>query len=165
MAYEYLSDTFGELRSNRKTPYTPIEKKAIQWMIDFVEKRRSGMDFAKEFNDILDEFSALFKEIGHFDEDTPLWLNTIGGLHFPRWYQYQQIYWYLHDHYDELTENQLNNYEQLQKMDIDADFREICRTCLMELDKVSRPSRSYWKYLLIALIIVITLLLLLALLF
>ena len=70
MAYEYLSDTFGELRNNRKTPYTPIEKKAIQWMIDFVEMRRSGIDFANEFNAILDEFSALFKEIGHFDEDT-----------------------------------------------------------------------------------------------
>ena len=135
MAYEYLSDTFGELRSNRKTPYTPIEKKAIQWMIDFVEMRRSGIDFANEFNGILDEFSALFKEIGHFDEDTPLWLNTIGGLHFPRWYQYQQIYWYLHDHYDELTENQLKNYEQIQEMDIDEDFRKICKTCLMELDK------------------------------
>lgn len=107
MAYEYLYDTFGELRGKRETRYTPIEKKAIQWMIDFVEKRRTGMDFAKEFNEILDEFSAVFKEIGHFDEDTPLWLNTIGGLHFPRWYQYQQIYWYLHDHYDELTENQL----------------------------------------------------------
>lgn len=135
MAYEYLSDTFGESRSNRKTPYTPIEKKAIQWMIDFVEMRRSGIDFANEFNGILDEFSALFKEIGHFDEDTPLWLNTIGGLHFPRWYQYQQIYWYLHDHYDELTENQLKNYEQIQEMDIDEDFRKICQTCLMELDK------------------------------
>lgn len=136
MAYEYLSDTFGELRGNRETRYTPIEKKAIQWMIEFVEKRRSGMDFAKEFNEILDEFSALFKEVGHFDEDTPLWLNTIGGLHFPRWYQYQQIYWYLHDHYDELTENQLKNYEQIQEMDIDEDFRKICKTCLAELNNV-----------------------------
>lgn len=107
-------------------------------MIDFAEKRRSGMDFANEFNDIMDEFSALFKEIGHFDEDTPLWLNTIGGLYFPRWYQYQQIYWYLHDHYDELTENQLKNYEQIKKMDIDADFRKICKTCLEELNKAGR---------------------------
>ena len=84
------------------------------------------------------KFSAVFKGIGHFDEDTPLWLNTIGGLHFPRWYQYQQIHWYLHDHYDELTENQLKNYEQIQKMDIDADFRKICKTCLEELNKAGR---------------------------
>lgn len=84
------------------------------------------------------KFSAAFKEIGHFDEDTPLWLNTIGGLHFPRWYQYQQIYWYLHDHYDELTENRLKNYEQIQEMDIDADFRKICKTCLEELNKAGR---------------------------
>lgn len=72
MAYEYVSDTFGMLRGDRETRYTPIEKKAIQWMMDFVEKRRSGIDVANEFNLILDEFSALFKEIGHFDEDTPL---------------------------------------------------------------------------------------------
>lgn len=45
MAYEYISDTFGELRGNLKTPYTPIEKKAIQWMTDFVDKCKLGMDF------------------------------------------------------------------------------------------------------------------------
>lgn len=134
MAYEYLLDTYGKSRGDKKTRYTPIEKKAIQWMIDFVEKRRSGMVFAKEFNEILEEYTALFREIGHFDEDTPLWLNSLGGLHFLQWYQLQQIYWYLHDHYDELTENQLKNYEQMQKMDIDADFRKICETCLEELD-------------------------------
>jgi len=117
MAYEYLLDTYGKSRGNKKTRYIPIEKKAIQWMIDFVEKRRSGMDFAKEFNEILEEYTTLFREIGHFEEDTPLWLNTLGGLHFLQWYQLQQIYWYLHNHYDELTENQLKNYEQIKKMD------------------------------------------------
>lgn len=145
MAYEYLYDTFGELRGKRETRYTPIEKKAIQWMIDFVEKRRSGMDFAKEFNVILEEYTALFREIGHFDEDTPLWLNSLGGLHFLQWYQLQQIYWYLHDHYDELTENQLKNYEQMQKMDIDADFRMICKTCLEELNTARQDVKEEKK--------------------
>ena len=145
MAYEYLYDTFGELRGKRETRYTPIEKKAIQWMIDFVEKRRSGMVFAKEFNEILEEYTALFREIGHFDEDTPLWLNSLGGLHFLQWYQLQQIYWYLHDHYDELTENQLKNYEQMQKMDIDADFRMICKTCLEELNTARQDVKEEKK--------------------
>lgn len=145
MAYEYLSDTFGMLRGKRETRYTPIEKKAIQWMIDFVEKRRSGMVFAKEFNEILEEYTALFREIGHFDEDTPLWLNSLGGLHFLQWYQLQQIYWYLHDHYDELTENQLKNYEQMQNMDIDADFRKICKTCLEELNTARQDVKEEKK--------------------
>lgn len=145
MAYEYLLDTYGKSRGDKKTRYTPIEKKAIQWMIDFVEKRRSGMVFAKEFNEILEEYTALFREIGHFDEDTPLWLNTLGGLHFLQWYQLQQIYWYLHDHYDELTENQLKNYEQMQKMDIDEDFRKICKTCLEELDTARQDVKEEKK--------------------
>lgn len=145
MAYEYLLDTYGKSRGDKKTRYTPIEKKAIQWMIDFVEKRRSGMVFAKEFNEILEEYTALFREIGHFDEDTPLWLNSLGGLHFLQWYQLQQIYWYLHDHYDELTENQLKNYEQMQKMDIDADFRKICETCLEELDTARQDVKEEKK--------------------
>lgn len=145
MAYEYLLDTYGKSRGDKKTRYTPIEKNAIQWMIDFVEKRRSGMDFAKEFNEILEEYAALFREIGHFDEDTPLWLNTLGGLHFLQWYQLQQIYWYLHDHYDELTENQLKNYEQMQKMDIDEDFRKICKTCLEELDTARQDVKEEKK--------------------
>lgn len=145
MAYEYLLDTYGKSRGDKKTRYTPIEKKAIQWMIDFVEKRRSGMVFAKEFNEILEEYTALFKEIGHFDENTPLWLNTLGGLHFLQWYQLQQIYWYLHDHYDELTENQLKNYEQMQKMDIDADFRKICKTCLEELNTARQDVKEEKK--------------------
>lgn len=145
MAYEYLLDTYGKSRGDKKTRYTPIEKKAIQWMIDFVEKRRSGMVFAKEFNEILEEYTALFREIGHFDEDTPLWLNSLGGLHFLQWYQLQQIYWYLHDHYDELTENQLKNYEQMQKMDIDADFRKICKTCLEELNTARQDVKEEKK--------------------
>lgn len=145
MAYEYLLDTYGKSRGDKKTRYTPIEKKAIQWMIDFVEKRRSGMVFAKEFNEILEEYTALFREIGHFDEDTPLWLNSLGGLHFLQWYQLQQIYWYLHDHYDELTENQLKNYEQMQNMDIDADFRKICKTCLEELNTARQDVKEEKK--------------------
>ena len=145
MAYEYLLDTYGKSRGDKKTRYTPIEKKAIHWMIDFVEKRRFGMDFAKEFNEILEEYTALFREIGHFDEDNPLWLNTLGGLHFLQWYQLQQIYWYLHDHYDELTENQLKNYEQMQQMDIDADFRKICKTCLEELDTARQDVKEEKK--------------------
>ena len=145
MAYEYLLDTYGKSRGDKKTRYTPIGKKAIQWMIDFVEKRRSGMVFAKEFTEILEEYTALFREIGHFDEDTPLWLNSLGGLHFLQWYQLQQIYWYLHDHYDELTENQLKNYEQMQKMDIDADFRKICKTCLEELDTARQDVKEEKK--------------------
>ncbi len=135
MAYEYLSDLFGKLRGNRKTPYTPIEKKAIQWMKDFVEKRRSGMDFADEFREILREFNAVCDEIGHFNKDTPLWLNTIGGFHFSKWYRYQQVYWYLHDHYDELTESQLEDYRQLQELNYDENFRETCRNCLKELSQ------------------------------
>ena len=145
MAWDYICDTFGELRGNRVTRYTPIEKKAIQWMIDFVEKRRSGMDFAKEFNEILDEFLELFNEIGGFDEDTPLWLNTIGGVHFPQWYRYQQVYWYLHDHVNELTEIQLRNYEQLQEMDFDESFRMVCKTCLEELYKAQHPEENKEK--------------------
>lgn len=145
MAYEYVLDTFGKLRGNRETCYSSIEKKAIQWMNDFVDNRRSGMDFTNEFNKILDDYLALFNEIGSFDADTPLWLNTIGGLHFPRWYQYQQIYWYLHDNYDRLTEEQLKTYERIQEMDCDEHFRQICKTCLDELDKVRHPLKAKLK--------------------
>lgn len=139
MAYEYVSDMFGELRGGRETRYTPIEKRAKEWMIALVENRRYGIDFVNEFRDILREFNALIDEIGHFDEDTPLWLNTIGGFHFHRWYQYQQIYWYYRDHIDHLTEAQWKDYDRLMELDIDERFREVCETCLTELYKVQHP--------------------------
>ena len=56
---------------------------------------------------------------------------------FSKWYRYQQVYWYLHDHLDELADSQLEDYRQLQELNYDENFRETCRNCLKELDKTA----------------------------
>lgn len=95
MKINYIFDLFGRFRK-RKTRFTEIEDKAISLLSSFVDGTMSGKEFALSFDDIRKDFIALTKKDGQtvIDEDTPLWLNSLLGLHYMKWLKFQQLKWY-----------------------------------------------------------------------
>lgn len=135
MSFDYLDDIFGKFREGRTTRFTAIEKKAIELLISFVQGSMYDKDFASAFDEVRKEFIKLTEVNGQItiDEDTPLWLNSLLGLHFIKWCQFQQVKWYFEEHPDKLVGDSLRQFERIQRMGIDEQFKETCRKTLAEL--------------------------------
>lgn len=90
--FDYILDTFGKFRK-RKTRFTEIEEKAITLLKSFVSGEIDGKEFALAFDRIRISFIELTEKDGQtvIDEDTPLWLNSLLGLHFMKWFKFQQL--------------------------------------------------------------------------
>lgn len=137
MSFEYISDIFGRFRKNRKTRFTDVEKKAKELLKAHVSGTISDKDFAQKFHNVGTEFRLLCEVDGQttIDEDTPLWLNQLYGLHFIKWLQWQQVKWYFEAHPDELAGQKKEQFTRLQEMSFDENFLSVCKTTLQELDK------------------------------
>ena len=133
MSFDYISDTFGKFR-NRETPYTELEKEAFGLMSSFVNGSMSNKEFALAFKEVRRKFIELFDAAGRtFNEDTPLWLNSLLGFHFVDWYRYQQVKWYFEEHPDELVGDMKSEFEEIQAMGHDERFLRTCKSVLKEL--------------------------------
>ena len=134
MSFDYISDTYGKFRK-RKTRFTELEEKAVSLLTSFVNGTMSSKEFAIAFNDVRKNFIELTKEDGQtvIDEDTPLWLNSLLGLHYVKWYQFQQLKWHFEEHPDELVGEMKSRYEEISQMGYDERFVETCRSVLKEI--------------------------------
>ena len=130
MAFDYLNDTFGKYR-NRETRFTPLEKKAVELLTQFVDRRIGDKDFVLAFGKVGHEFLELTKH--SIDEDTPLWLNTLLGGHYVRWCKVQRVKWYFEEHPDELVGETKERFDDIMSQGDDEHFRQICETVLHEL--------------------------------
>ena len=134
MSFDYISDTYGKFRK-RKTRFTELEEKAVSLLTSFVNGTMSSKEFAIAFNDVRKNFIELTKEDGQtvIDEDTPLWLNSLLGLHYVKWYQFQQLKWHFEEHPDELVGDMKARFKDIQQMGYDERFVETCRSVLKEI--------------------------------
>lgn len=117
MGFDYVSDIYGKNRS-RETRFTQLETRAINLLSSFVDKSISDKDFALAFDDVRKQFIELIKvnwEVT-FDEDTPIWLNSLIGLHFMDWRKVQQLKWYFEEHPDELVGEMKERYDSIMQM-------------------------------------------------
>lgn len=137
MGFDYVSDIYGKNRS-RETRFTQLETRAINLLSSFVDKSISDKDFALAFDEIRKQFSELIKDNGEvtFDEDTPLWLNSLIGLHFMDWRKVQQLKWYFEEHPDELVGEMKERYDSIMQMGHDQRFQQACKDILEELRKI-----------------------------
>ena len=136
MSLNYIFDLFGRCRK-RKTRFTEIEEKVISLLSSFVDGTMSGKEFALSFDDIRKDFIALTKKDGQtvIDEDTPLWLNSLLGLHYMKWLKFQQLKWYFEEHPDELVGEMKSRYNEIRQMGYDEKFNYICKKVLKEQRK------------------------------
>jgi len=134
MSFDYILDTFGKFRK-RRTRFTELEEKAISLLTSFVDGKMSNKEFAFAFDGVRKNFIELTKKDGQtvIDEDTPLWLNSILGLHYMKWLQFQQVKWYFGEHPDELVGERKDRFDELQQMRYDERFVETCKGVLKEL--------------------------------
>lgn len=134
MAFDYLFDIVGQWL-NRKTRFSELEGHAKMLLRLFVNNQISDEEFAKKFDDVRKEFIELTTRNGQtcIDEDTPLWLNMLLGIHFMDWYQFQEIKWYYKAHPEELKGKNKEHYDCLLEQKIDLYFKETCKTVLRRL--------------------------------
>ena len=69
------------------------------------------------------------------DKDTPLWLNSLLGLHFVDWLKYQRVEQYFQEHPEELVGESAATFERLKQRKYTDKFRAVCANVLSELDK------------------------------
>ena len=136
MSFDYILDTFGQFRK-RKTRFTELEEKAVSLLTSFVDGTMGSKEFALAFDGIRKDFIELTKEDGQtvIDEDTPLWLNSLLGLHYMKWLKFQQLKWYFEEHPDELVGEMEVRYNEIQQLGYDEKFHYICKKVLNELRK------------------------------
>lgn len=134
MSFDYVLDTFGKFRK-RKTRFTGLEEKVVSLLTSFVDGTMDCKEFATAFDGIRKNFIELTKKDGQtvIDEDTPLWLNSLLGLHFMKWLQFQQLKWYFEEHPEELVGEMEARFENIQQMGYDERFIETCKNVLKEL--------------------------------
>ena len=86
MSFDYILDTFGKFRK-RKTRFTELEEKALSLLTSFVNGKTDSKEFAVAFDNVRKIFIELTEKDGQMviDEDTPLWLNSLLGLHYMGW--------------------------------------------------------------------------------
>mgnify|MGYP006873000455 CR=1 FL=1 len=134
MSFDYILDTFGKFRK-RKTRFTELEEKALSLLSSFVDRDMSSKEFAVAFDGIRKNFIELTEKDGQkvIDEDTPLWLNSLLGLHYMKWLQFQQVNWYFEEHPDKLVGGMKDRFDELQQMGYDERFVETCKNVLKEL--------------------------------
>lgn len=134
MSFDYILDTFGKFRK-RKTRFTELEKTAISLLTSFVNGTMGSKEFALAFDGIRKNFIELTEKDGQtvIDEDTPLWLNSLLGLHYMKWLKFQQVKWYFEEHSDELVGEMKERYEDICQMGYDERFVETCKSVLKEL--------------------------------
>lgn len=134
MSFDYILDTFGKFRK-RETRFTELEEKAVSLLTSFVNGKMDSKVFAVAFDDVRKDFIGLTKKDGQtvIDEDTPLWLNSLLGLHYMKWIQFQQVKWYFDEHPDELVGEMKDRFDELQHMGYDERFIETCKSVLKEL--------------------------------
>ena len=136
MSFDYILDTFGKSRK-RKTRFTELEEKTVSLLTSFVDGTLDSKDFALAFDGIRKKYIELTENDGQtvIDEDTPLWLNTLLGLHYIKWLQFQQLKWYFEEHPDELVGEKKARFNDIQQMGYEKRFVETCRSVLRELTK------------------------------
>lgn len=134
MSFDYILDTFGKFRK-RRTRFAELEEKAISLLTSFVNGKVGNKEFVVAFDGVRKNFIELTKKDGQtvIDEDTPLWLNSLLGLHYMKWLQFQQVKWYFDGHPDELVGERKDRFDELQQMGYDERFVEICKSVLIEL--------------------------------
>lgn len=134
MSFDYIFDTFGKFRK-RRTRFTELEYKALSLLSSFVDGKMSSKEFAVAFEVIRKNFIDLTEEDGQtvIDEDTPLWLNSLLGLHYTKWLKFQQVKWYFKEHPDGLTGEMKAKFDELQQIGYDERFVETCKSVLKEL--------------------------------
>ena len=135
MAFDYLFDIWGKWQ-NRKTRFSELEDHAKMLIRRFVNNQITDEDFAKEFDDVRMRFIKLTTINGQtcIDEDTPLWLNMLLGIHFVDWYEFQTVKWYFEAHPEDLKGKYKDHYESLLEQEIDLHFKETCKTVLRRLN-------------------------------
>lgn len=94
-----------------------------------------GKEFALAFDCIRISFIELTEKDGQtvIDEDTPLWLNSLLGLHFMKWFKFQQLKWYFEEHPEELVGETKARFDDIRQMGYDERFMETCNSVLKEL--------------------------------
>lgn len=134
MSFDYVLDTFGKFRK-KKTRFTELESRATDLLSSFVAGKIDDKEFALAFDNIRVNFIGLTEKDGQttIDEDTPLWLNSLLGLHFMRWLKFQQLKWYFDEHPEELVGEMKLQFEDIQQMGYDERFKETCKNVLREL--------------------------------
>ena len=139
MAFNYLLDIWRQWL-NRTNRFSELEDHAKMLLRRFVNNQISDEDFAKEFDNVGRNFIELTTINGQrcIDEDTPLWLNMLLGLHFVDWYQFQTIKWYFEAHPEDLKGKSKEHYERLVEQEIDFRFKETCKTILRKLNQMGR---------------------------
>ena len=108
MSWDYLNDFFGKFR-NKKTRFTDIEVKAKKLLSSFLKGEISDKEFASAIEEVRSKFIELTTVNcqSTIDQDVPLWLNMLLGLHYGERLNYQRIKWYFEEYPEELTgENQ-----------------------------------------------------------
>ena len=134
MAFDYILDTFGKFKK-RRTRFTELEEKAISLLTSFVNGTMGGKEFALAFEGIRRNFIELTEKDGQtvIDEDTPLWLNSLLGLHYMEWLKFQQLKWYFEKHPNELVGEMKARFENIRQMGYDERFLKTCKSVLREL--------------------------------
>ena len=134
MSFDYILDTFGKFRK-RKTRFTELEEKALSLLASFVNGKTNCKEFAVAFDNVRKIFIELTEKDGQMviDEDTPLWLNSLLGLHYMKWLKFQQVKWYFEEHPDELVGEIKARFDELQQMNYDERFVYTCKSILKEL--------------------------------
>ena len=114
-----------------------METTAKDLLDKFVKGEISNKDFAdgfvsvgKRFNELMDNGNETV-----FDEDTPLWLNSLLGLHFVEWLRFQRIEQYFQEHPEELVGERVAVFEELKERQYTEKFKDVCATVISELEK------------------------------
>ena len=134
MSFDYILDTFGKFRK-RKTRFIELEEKALSLLTSFVNGKTDSKEFAVAFDNVRKIFIELTEKDGQMviDEDTPLWLNSLLGLHYMKWLKFQQVKWYFEEHPDELVGETKARFDELKQMNYDERFAYTCKSILKEL--------------------------------
>ena len=135
MSWDYLNDIFGRFRK-KKTRFTDIEVKAKKLLSSFLKGEISDKEFASAIEEVRSKYIELTTVNGQstIDQDTPLWLNMLLGLHYGEWLNYQRIKWYFEEHPEELTGETRERFLHIQSMGHEETFKDTCRTILKELN-------------------------------
>lgn len=137
MSFDYISDLFGKFRKGKRTRFTDVEATAKGLLEKFVKGEISNKDFAKGFKDVGKRFNELMDNGNEivFDEDTPLWLNSLLGLHFIDWLRFQRIEQYFQEHPEELFGERAATFANLKQRQYTEKFKTVCANVISELEK------------------------------